>query len=231
MVPVGGRTPQTLGDRSFTFERCLHCPPHHLLIGRDPPGQHLEVVRPIGQKPVEASRFSSSPEEDPPRKRIVEEDCVPDCKTYILDVTLVTGKERDMFKTPLFTYDSAKGSSLQRNCATMSSSEPEPPDRGVLPRLGAFTSQSSEAALFLPWGERMSTSPPLLSSEEGALISPDTVFGVPSEWRLPLAFPLNALSSFTGTWCGPGASILVSTGLAESPGRGAEHLIRAAFFI
>ena len=41
---------------------------------------------------MEASRFPSSPEEDPPRKRIVEEDYVPDCKTYILDVTLVTGK-------------------------------------------------------------------------------------------------------------------------------------------
>ena len=30
-------------------------------------------------------------EEEPP-KRIVEEDCVPDCKTCTLDVTLVTGK-------------------------------------------------------------------------------------------------------------------------------------------
>ena len=41
---------------------------------------------------MEAARFPSSPEEDPPRKRIVEEDYVPDCKTYILDVTLVAGK-------------------------------------------------------------------------------------------------------------------------------------------
>ena len=136
-----------------------------------------------------------------------------------------------MFKTPLFTYDSAKGLSLRRNCVTTAPSEPEPPDRGVLPRLGAFTSQPSEAALFLPWGERMSASPSLLSSEEGALISLDTVFGVPSEWRLPLAFLLSSLSSFTGTWYGAGTSILVSTGLAESSGRGAEHLIRSAFFI
>ena len=50
---------------------------------------------------MEASRFPSSPEVDPQRKRIVEEDYVPDCKTYILDVTLVTGKERDMFKNIL----------------------------------------------------------------------------------------------------------------------------------
>ena len=107
----------------------------------------------------------------------------------------------------------------------------EPPDRGVLPRLGAFSSQSSEAALFLPWGERMSAPPSLLSSEEGALISPDIVFGVPSEWRLPLAPSLSLLSSFTGIWYGAGTSILVSTGLAESSGRGAEHLIHSAFFI
>ena len=136
-----------------------------------------------------------------------------------------------MFKTPLFTYDSAKGLSLRRNCATTSSFEPEPPDRGILPRLGAFTSQPSEAALFLPWGERMSASPSLLSSEEGALISSDTVSGVPSEWRPPLAFLLSTLSSFAGTWYGAGTSILVSTGSAESSGRGAKHLIRSAFFI
>ena len=134
-----------------------------------------------------------------------------------------------MFRISLFTYDSAKGLSLRRNCATTSPSEPELPDRGVLPRLGAFTSQPSEATLFLPWGERMSTSPSLLSSEEGALISPDTVFGVPL--RQPLAPPLSLLSSFTGTRHGTGTSVLVSTGLAESSGRGAEHRIRSAFFI
>ena len=41
-----------------------------------------------------------------------------------------------MFKTPLFTYDSAEGLSLRRNCATTSSSEPEPPVRGVVGVLG-----------------------------------------------------------------------------------------------
>ena len=115
---------------------------------------------------MEASRFPSSLGEGPPRKRIVEEDCVPDCKTYILDVTLVTGKERDMFKTPLFTYDSAKCLSLQRNCMTMSSSEPEPSDRDIFPLLGASTFKSSEAALFFPWGEGISTFSSPSSSEE-----------------------------------------------------------------
>ena len=41
---------------------------------------------------MEVSRFPSSPKEDPPRKRIVEEDRVPDYKTHILDVTFVTRK-------------------------------------------------------------------------------------------------------------------------------------------
>ena len=77
----------------------------------------------------------------------------------------------------------------------------------------------------------MLASPSLLSVEEGTLTSPDTVIGVPSEWRLPLAFLLSSLSSFTGTCYGAGASILVSRGFAGSSGRGAEHLIRSVFFI
>ena len=89
---------------------------------------------------MEASRSPSSLEADPLRRRIVEEDCVLDYKTYILDVTLVTGKERDMFKTPLFTYDLAKGLSSLWDGAMTSSSKPEPPDKGILPRLGAFPS-------------------------------------------------------------------------------------------
>ena len=136
-----------------------------------------------------------------------------------------------MFKTPLFTYDSAKGLSLRRNCATTSPSEPEPPDRDIFPRLGAFTYKSSEPVLFFPCEEGISASPSLLSSEEGALISPDTVSGVPSERRPPLAFLLSSLTSFTGRWYGAGASILVSTRSAESSGRGAEQLILSAFFI
>ena len=136
-----------------------------------------------------------------------------------------------MFKIPLFTYDLAKGLSSLWDCAMTSSSKPEPPDRGILPRLGAFSSQPSEAALFLPWGEMMSASPSLLSSEEGALISPDTVCGVPSGWKPPLAPPLSSFSSSTGAWYGAGTSILISRGLAGSSGSGAGHRIYSAFLI
>ena len=136
-----------------------------------------------------------------------------------------------MFKISLFTYDSAGGLSLRRGCATMTPFEPKPPDRGVLPRLGALTSQLSEAALFLPWEEGMSSSPSLLSSEEGTLVSPETVCGLPPGWKPPLAPSLSSFSSSIGAWYGAGTSILVSTGLAESSGRGAKHLIHSAFFI
>ena len=77
----------------------------------------------------------------------------------------------------------------------------------------------------------MSASPSLLSLEEGAQVSPDTVCGLPPGWKPPLAPPLSSFSSSTGAWYGAGTSILVSMGLAESLGRGAEHLIRSAFFI
>ena len=78
-------------------------------------------------------------------------------------------------------------------------SEPEPSERGVLPRLGALTSQLLEASLFLPWEEGMSVSPSLSSSEEGIPISPDEVSGVPLEWGhpgpscSPLCLPLPTL--------------------------------------
>ena len=50
---------------------------------------------------MEVFRSLSSPEEGHPRRRIVEEDGVPDCKIYIPNVTLVVGKERYMFKNSL----------------------------------------------------------------------------------------------------------------------------------
>ena len=90
-----------------------------------------------------------------------------------------------MFKTPLFTYDSAKGLSLWRDCVTTSPPEPEPPDRDIFPRLEAFIFKSSEAVLFFPWGEGMSVSPSLSSSEEGVPMSLDEVPGVPLEWGPP----------------------------------------------
>ena len=52
-------------------------------------------------------------------------------KTYILDVTLVTGEERGICKTPLFAYD--LGLASLEDYAIMSSFKPEPPDRGICP--------------------------------------------------------------------------------------------------
>ena len=78
---------------------------------------------------MEASRFPSSLGEDLPRKMIVEKDCAPSCKkAYILDVTLVTGEERGMCKTPLFAY--GLGLASLEYYAIMSSFKPELPDRG-----------------------------------------------------------------------------------------------------
>ena len=134
-----------------------------------------------------------------------------------------------MCKTPLFSYN--LGLASLEDCAIMTSFKPEPPDSGILPRLGAFSSRFLEATLFLPWGEDALTSPSLFSSDDGILIPLDVLSDIPSGWRPLLVLPLSALSSSTGIWYGAGASILVSTGSAESSGRGAEHLIRSAFFI
>ena len=90
-----------------------------------------------------------------------------------------------MFKTPLFTYDSAKGLSLRGDYVSTSPPEPEPPDRDIFPRLEAFIFKSSEAVLFFPWGEGMSVSPSLSSSEEGVPITPDALPGVPLQWGPP----------------------------------------------
>ena len=69
------------------------------------------------------------------------------------------------------------------------------------------------------------------SSGEETSISPDLVSNLPPEGRPSLVFPLSTLPSSTDAWYSAGASILVSTGFAESSGRGAGHLIRSAFFI
>lgn len=71
-----------------------------------------------------------------------------------------------MFKKPLFTYDSAKGLSLWRNCVTTSPPEPVPPDRDIFPRLEAFIFKSLEAVLFFPWEEGMLASPFRLQKKE-----------------------------------------------------------------
>ena len=134
-------------------------------------------------------------------------------------------------KHPGFTYDLVEGLSSRRSCSTASPSNPEPLDGGIFPLLGDRPSQPSEAALFFLNGEGMLASPSPLSSGGETLISLDSVSNLPLERRPPLAFPLSTSPSSTGTWYGAGANILVSTGSAESSGRGAGHLIRSAFFI
>ena len=83
-----------------------------------------------------------------------EEDCRgglwAELQAYSLNVTPATRKERDMSRASLFTYDSARGLSLERCLATTSASEPEPYGRDTFPLLGASTSKSSDAVLFLP---------------------------------------------------------------------------------
>ena len=111
----------------------------------------------------------------------------------------------------------------------MSLAKPEPPDDGILPLLGDFSSQASEMALFLPWGEGMFASPVPLCLGEGTLISSDMVSDLSPEQGLPPVFLF--LPSFIGTWYGVGANILASTAFAESSGRGAGHLIRSTLFI
>ena len=115
-----------------------------------------------------------------------------------------------------FTYGLAEGLSPCWSCSTASLSKPKPLDGGILPLLGDRPSQPSEAALFLLYGEGMLVTPSPLSSGREALISPDSVSNLPSEQRPPLAFPLSTSPSTTGTWYSAGASILVSTGSAES---------------
>ena len=83
-----------------------------------------------------------------------------------------------MFKTPGFTYDAAEGLSLQGDCVSTS-----PRDWYTFPRLQASLSESSEAALFFPWGEGMSVRPSLPPLEVEVPISPYRLRGVPPEWR------------------------------------------------
>ena len=84
---------------AFRIVQGLHCcspdlgpPKYHLrvvsssslapLVGRGRPSTttHQDRLPYWTERPVGAPRFPSSPGEDPPRKRIVEEDCVLSCK-------------------------------------------------------------------------------------------------------------------------------------------------------
>ena len=126
-----------------------------------------------------------------------------------------------------FTYGLAEGLSPCWSRSTASLSKPKPRDGGIFPFLEARPSRSSEAALFLLLGEGILGPFPPLSSGEERSISPDSLSDLPPEPRSPWVFSL----SHAGAWYGTEASILVNTGVADSSGRGAGHLIRSTFFI
>ena len=117
------------------------------------------------------------------------------------------------------------------SCSTTSLSKPKPVDGGILPFLRDRPSPSSEVALFLLLGEGILGPFLPLSSGEEMSISPDSVSVLPPEQRSSRVFSLSSLPSLVGAWYGVEASILVNTGLADSSGRGAGHLIRSTFFI
>ena len=103
--------------------------------------------------------------------------------------------------------------------------------RWHLAPFGGSPSQPLEAALFLLLGEGMLAPLSPLSPGEERSISLDSVSDLPPEQRSSRVFSLSSLPSLAGAWCGAEASILVNTGLAESSGRGAGHLICSTSFI
>jgi len=126
-----------------------------------------------------------------------------------------------------FSYGLAEGLSPCWSCSTASLSKHKPLDDDILPFLEDRPSQSSEAPLFLLLGEGILGPFPLTSSGEERSIYPDSVSDLPLEPRSSWVF----LTSPAGAWYGAEASILVNTGVAESSGRGAGHLICSTFFI
>ena len=88
LVPVGTATPDP-GRPKFHLQALSPLSPAPL-VDREGSSRTTPRSRPPYwvRRPVEVSRFPSSLEVDPPRRRTVEEDCAPDCK-YTLNVTLV----------------------------------------------------------------------------------------------------------------------------------------------
>ena len=79
--------------------------------------------------------------------------------------------KQDIFtKVLFFTYSSVEGWPPCGRCAVRTPSGAGPPGVGFFPRLETFVSKSSEAILFLPWGEGILDSSPRLSSFAETLI-------------------------------------------------------------
>ena len=120
----------------------------------------------------EAIRSPSSLEEDPPKTNSVEKGYDPNYKTYVSVIVLRNEAGYIYYKVLLFTYSSVEGWCPCGYCAVRMPSGVGPSDKDFFPRLETIASKSSEAALFLPWGEGIFDSSPRLSSFAEALIPP-----------------------------------------------------------
>ena len=136
------------------------------------------MTTPQGRPPHEAGRQGeafrspSSPEEDPPKTNSVEKGYDPNYKTYVSVIVLRNEAWYIYYKVLLFTYSSVEGWFPCGHCAVRMPSGVGPPDKGFFPRLETIVSKSSEAVLFLPWGEGILDPSPQLSSFAEALIPP-----------------------------------------------------------
>ena len=142
-------------------------------------------------------------------------------------ISSVTATERDVIKVLWILLWFGRGLVPCWSCSMASLSKPKPIDGGIFPFLEDRPSQSSEAALFLLFGEGILGPFPPPSSGEERSISPDSVSDLPPEPGSSWVFS----PSPAGAWYGAETSILVNTGVAESSGRGAGHLICSTFFI
>ena len=136
------------------------------------------MTTPQGRPPHEAGRQGelfrspSSPEEDPPKTNSDEKGYDPNYKTYVSVIAFGNKVRYIYYKVLLFTYSSVDGSCPCRHCAVRMPTGVGPPDKGFFPRLETIVSKSSEAVLFLPWGEGILDSSPRLSSFTEALVPP-----------------------------------------------------------
>ena len=136
------------------------------------------MTTPQGRPPHEAGRHGevfrspSSPEEDPPKTNSVEKGYDPNYKTHASVIVLRNEEGYIYYKVLSFTYSSVEGWSPCGYCAVRMPSGVGPPDKGFFPRLETIVSKSSEAVLFLPWGEGILVSSPRLPSFMEALIPP-----------------------------------------------------------
>ena len=136
------------------------------------------MLTPLGRPPYgagshrEAFRSPSSPEEDPSKMNSVEKGYDPNYKTYVSVIAFGNKVRYIYYKVLLFTYSSVEGWSPCGHCTVRMPSGVGPPDKGFFPRLETIVSKSSEAVLFLPWGEGILDSSPRLYSFAEALIPP-----------------------------------------------------------